>query len=84
MELTVKLYGILRRYRPETAEGAPHHPFPISLPENSTLHDLIDLLQIKDGVVNATAVNGEAVNQDTRLHDGDTISLFPPAAGGAS
>jgi molybdopterin converting factor small subunit len=84
MELTVKLYGILRRHRPETAEGAPHRPFQISLPENSAINDLIQLLQIKDGAVNAAALNGEAVSSDTLLHNGDTISLFPPAAGGDS
>lgn len=82
MNLTVKLYGTLRRHRPETAEGAPHHPFPITLPENSTINDLVTLLQIKDGAVNAAALNGEAVSNDTTMNDGDTISLFPPAAGG--
>jgi molybdopterin converting factor small subunit len=27
-------------------------------------------------------LNGEAVSNDTTMNDGDTISLFPPAAGG--
>lgn len=84
MEITVKLYGILRRHRPETAEGLPHHPFQITLPDNSAITDLINLLQIKDGTVNAAALNGEAVDNHAPLQNGDTISLFPPAAGGAS
>lgn len=82
MEITVKLYGMLRRNRPESASGAPHHPFPFSLPEDSSIADLVRLLEIKDGMVNGSAVNGEATNLDTRLQDGDTVSLFPPAAGG--
>lgn len=84
MELNIKLYGTLRRYRPDSATGAPHHPFTLSIPDNSTVSDLVNLLAIKDGAVNATAVNGDAVENSTLLHDGDTVSLFPPAAGGAS
>jgi molybdopterin converting factor small subunit len=84
MNLTVKLYGTLRRHRPETAEGAPHHPFSLSLPENSTINDLVSLLKINDGAVNAAAVNGDSVSNETSLQDGDSVSLFPPTAGGAA
>jgi sulfur carrier protein ThiS len=83
MELTVKLYGTLRKYRPDTAGGAPHQPFTTSLPENSTVFDVMRALAIADGAVNAAAVNGDSVTNDTVLHDGDSVSLFPPAAGGA-
>lgn len=82
MELTVKLYGTLRKYRPDSAGGAPHQPFVISVPERSTVIDLIHILEIGEGTVNASAVNGDAVDNQTILHDGDTVSLFPPAAGG--
>jgi molybdopterin converting factor small subunit len=82
MNLTIKLYGTLRKYRPESASGAPHQPFTLSTPENITIHDLMRLLAVLDGAVNAAAVNGDSVNNDTQLHDGDTVSLFPPAAGG--
>jgi sulfur carrier protein ThiS len=83
MELTIKLYGALRKYRPSSAGGAPHQPFSFSIPENSTVLDLMQALEIGDGVVNAAAVNGEAVENHATLHDNDTVSLFPPAAGGA-
>ncbi|MFZ0546623.1 MAG: MoaD/ThiS family protein [Candidatus Promineifilaceae bacterium] len=83
MELTVKLYGTLRKYRPNSAGGAPHQPFTISVPENGTVMDLIHSLAIAEGSVNAAAVNGDAVESDTLLHGGDVVSLFPPAAGGA-
>ena len=82
MELTVKLYGTLRKYRPVSIRGAPHQPFTISIPENSTVNDLMRSLEVADGAVNATAVNGDAVEPNTLLHDGDTVSLFPPVAGG--
>jgi len=82
MNLTVKLYGTLRKYRPDSAPGALHQPFTISTPENLTINDLMRSLNIVDGAVNATAVNGDAVGNDTILHDGDAVTLFPPAAGG--
>jgi sulfur carrier protein ThiS len=82
MELTVKLYGTLRKYRPDSAGGAPHQPFTISMPGNSAVMDLIRSLEIMEGSVNAAAVNGDSVDNETILQDGDTVSLFPPAAGG--
>lgn len=83
MQVTVKLYGALRKYRPDSAGGAPHQPFAFSISENSTILDLMHALAIGDGAVNAAAVNGDAVDNHTILHDNDTVSLFPPAAGGA-
>jgi len=44
--------------------------------------DLIRSLEIMEGSVNAAAVNGDSVDNETILQDGDTVSLFPPAAGG--
>ena len=82
MNVEVKLYGILRRQRPLGLTGAPHHPFPYSLTEKATLADLTAALGIPEGMLNAAAVNDEVVEMDTVLHEGDKVSLFPPAAGG--
>jgi molybdopterin converting factor small subunit len=82
LEITVKLFGTLRRYRPASAGGAPHHPFSLSVAPNSTISDLMDNLAIKEGFVSAAAINGEAVANNFPLQDGDTDPLFPPAAGG--
>ncbi|MDX1614572.1 MAG: MoaD/ThiS family protein [Candidatus Promineifilaceae bacterium] len=78
----MKLYGALRQRRPKAAAGEPHQPFSMTLPPDCTLADLADLLSIPDGLINAAARNGEAVGLDARLHDGDRVSFFPPAAGG--
>lgn len=82
MEVEVKLYGVIRRHRPQSAEGEPHHPFSITVPENTSVLMLAQILGVPDGLVNAAAVNGEAVTNDTLLQAGDKVSLFPPAAGG--
>ncbi|HRQ40160.1 MAG TPA: MoaD/ThiS family protein [Chloroflexota bacterium] len=81
MEVEVKLYGQLRRYRPEGVAGAPHQPFKWLL-VGGTAVSLAHELGIPDGLVNAVAVNGTAVDLDTPLHAADKVSLFPPSAGG--
>jgi molybdopterin converting factor small subunit len=83
IQVEVKLYALLRQYRPETAAGPPHHPFSLTLPTNTTITGLADYLGIPDGFVNAAAVNDTAVSPTTQLNDGDQVSLFPPAAGGS-
>jgi molybdopterin converting factor small subunit len=83
MEVEVKLYAALRRYRPATAPGAPHHPFSLSLSDGDTVAALARHLGIPEGMINAAAVNNEAVEPSLALHDGDQVALFPPTAGGS-
>jgi len=82
VEIEVKLYGQLRRYRPEDMPGARHHPFSFTVSEGTTAVTLATMLGIPEGMVNATAVNGEAANPDIILQANDKVSLFPPSAGG--
>lgn len=84
MKIEVKLYGTLRKYRPEEAAGAPHHSFILEVAEATTVHDVAHTLGIPDGFINATAVNGTTAPSTTTLHDNDKISLFPPSTGGTS
>jgi molybdopterin converting factor small subunit len=51
-------------------------------PAGATVAAVTEQLGIPEGIVNAAAVNGEAVEPDARLQDGDQVSLFPAAAGG--
>jgi hypothetical protein len=82
MKIEVKLHGTLRRYRPNDATGAPHHPFFISLPKSLTIAELAAYLEIPDGLVNAASINGEAVSPEAVLPEGAAVQLFPPSAGG--
>lgn len=82
MKVTVKLHGILRRHRPEGSEGAPHHPFTMELPSPATVDDLGASLGLGQGISIVVAVNGEAAEVATALHQGDVVYFFPPAAGG--
>lgn len=82
MKIEVKLHGTLRRHRPTDAAGAPHHPFALSVPDGVTVAHVVDQLGIETGLLNAAAVNGDSVNLDSVLHEGDSVQLFPPSAGG--
>ncbi|HID51655.1 MAG TPA: MoaD/ThiS family protein [Anaerolineae bacterium] len=82
MEITVKLYGRLRNYRPDDAPGAPHHPFSLAVADDAVVATVAARLGIDMGFVAGTAVNGETAQFDTPLQKGDQVSLFPPTAGG--
>ena len=82
IEVTVKLYGVLRRQRPAAAEGAAHQAFEITLAEGAAVGDLMAELGIGRETVSAVAVNGESVDELTQLQNGDNVRLFPPSAGG--
>ena len=82
MNVQVRLYGALRRYRPADAPGEAHTPFAASLPPAATVDTLLAQLGIPDGLASAAAVNDEAVETDHPLSDGDRVSLFPHSAGG--
>jgi sulfur-carrier protein len=82
MNVQVKLYASLRRYRPASAAGPTYRAFVYEAPAGSTVASLAAALGIPDGLINAAAVNGEAAGVDTTLAEGDEIGLFPPAAGG--
>lgn len=82
MNIEVRLYGTLRRYRPADAPGAPHAPFPVALPSGASVSNLLTQLGIPDAFLSAAAVNDEAVETGYPLSDGDRVALFPPSAGG--
>ena len=83
LKVEVKLYGLLRNYRPTEATGAPHHPFSLEVTAEATAVDIATQLRIEDGLVTAVAINGQTAELDTGLQEGDQVSLFPPSVGGS-
>lgn len=80
--IQVKLYGNLRRYRPKSAGGAPHHPFSVEVADSATVADLITALQIPEGLTAVISVNKIESPLETSLTPNAQVSLFPPTAGG--
>jgi molybdopterin converting factor small subunit len=57
-------------------------PLPVSLPEGSTLGELVAHLALPADKVRITFVNGRTRKLDHILSDGDEIGIFPPIGGG--
>lgn len=79
MQVTVHLHTILQR---ETPDGLISR-LEISLPDESTLAELIEHLEIPlspDHMI--LAVNRRMAELDQVLKDGDTVNLMPAISGG--
>ena len=79
MQVTVRYFASIKDYtgvKMETIELSP----------DSTMRNLLDYIVSRYGNVGSskllTAVNGEYVNQDQILSEGDVVALFPPVSGG--
>jgi molybdopterin converting factor small subunit len=79
MRITVKLYATLRKYGPPVPLGAG---FALDLPEGADVAALAEHLGLPEGVAWVAMVNDQAVHMDHKVVAGDTVSLFPPVAGG--
>lgn len=74
MRIVVKLFANLRDFGPKYQE--------MEVPESFTLLDLVRSLGIPNDYPMIKLVNGEFAEFQTVLKEGDTVSLFPPIAGG--
>lgn len=84
MNVQVKLFMGFRRYLPPEAKS---DEVVISLPEESTVNDLLNHLEIPGEEQKLLVINGvsQGTCQDEStyvLKDGDVVSVFPPVGGG--
>ncbi|MEE9325588.1 MAG: MoaD/ThiS family protein [Dehalococcoidia bacterium] len=83
MRVQVKLFASLRN-RVQGEKGKAE----IELKDGASLQDLIDHLNISNELAQLVMINGEQlpldgnVRSEKELQEGDTISIFPPIAGG--
>lgn len=82
MEITVKLFATLTRYSPGAVEAPAGTPFMISLPEGSTIADLVTHLGSPEREVKVAFVDGRARAAMFRLMHGAEVGIFPPIGGG--
>lgn len=84
MQVEVRLFASLREKLPNGRRGKG----PVELPEGATLPDLLGRLDIPRELAQMVLINGEQLPNDWEaragivLRPGDTISIFPPVAGG--
>ena len=74
MKLEVRLFATLREGRGKLLE--------MELEVNTTVSEVLNALKIKQQDVALLLINGKDGNFDTKLSEGDYLSLFPPVGGG--
>jgi len=77
MRVQIRLFSNLRQYAPDDGGS-----FQLELGVGATVHRLVEKLEIPSSVKRVILVNGYHGNENTVLADGDTVTLFPPMAGG--
>lgn len=80
MQVEVRLYGVLRKYLPNTRPG---EGYKVDLPEGATVADLMSALGMPVDDVNQAFVNGQTVDLAHVLADGDNVRVFSPLGGGS-
>jgi molybdopterin converting factor small subunit len=79
MKLHVELQTYLEQYSPNGG-----HAFDYEMPDDATVGALVHALRIPEDVAAVLIVNGINADPSHPLHDGDTVIVIPPLAGGAS
>jgi molybdopterin converting factor small subunit len=74
MKLEIKLFASLQKFIPNAEK--------VELNDNCTVLELLEKIGINSSEVAITVVNGRHVQLDQKLHDGETVAIFPPIAGG--
>ena len=82
MHINIKLFATLRKHLPPGSSGTKAK---LTLDTGTTLQSLIDQLKIPMELAQMVLVNGEQTREfDRPLQDGETVSIFPPVAGGTA
>ena len=81
MKVEVVCFGAMRDFLPDGASG---NRAALDIQEGGSVGDAVDALGAPRPLVFALLVNGARANLDTRLGDGDEITLMPPFSGGAT
>ena len=74
MELEIKLFANLRKFNPQLDR--------MELDDGTTVLELLERAGIPPSEVAIVLVDGRHAKLDQALHDGETVAVFPPIAGG--
>jgi sulfur carrier protein ThiS len=76
----VTFFADLRRFLPRGADG----PQGYTVPEHSTVHDLLTVIGVPPDADLTIAVDGEQASRDTPLRERADVMLLSPMEGGAA
>ena len=81
--ITLKLFAMLERWLPETAR---RNAVDLTVPAGTTPADVVAALALPPALCALVLVDGVFVEPERRAHrplaDGETLSIWPPIAGG--
>ncbi len=80
MKIESALYATLSRYLPP---GAQNRKAVIEVRDGATVREVMNQLGIPADLPNILLANGRQAPDSTVLKDGETLSVFPPLAGGS-
>lgn len=80
MKIEVALFATLSKYLPP---GAQNRRAVIEVQDGATVREVLNQLGIPPDLPNILLVNGRQSPENTILRDGETLSVFPPLAGGS-
>jgi molybdopterin synthase sulfur carrier subunit len=75
IHIELKLFVTLAKYLPDGSDQ-------YEIRENTTIQQLIELLDIPGDLVKLIFVNGRRQDRDYIIRNGDRIGFFPPVGGG--
>ncbi len=78
MQITIKLYGNLKKHLPQKKQDAQ-----VEIESGTTIRELLARFGVPDSNVWMTAINDQVVGDSTALQDGDVLEVFEPVGGGA-
>ncbi len=81
MKVQIALYATLSHYLPP---GAQNRKAVIEVKDGATIREVMTQVGIPSELPNILLVNGRQAPEGTVLKDGETLSIFPPLAGGSA
>jgi sulfur-carrier protein len=79
MLVMVKLFATLAAYYRDSTPGVP---FKVEIPENNSISDLVEKLNLPKNEVKLFFVNGRLQLANYQLKNNDEVGIFPPIGGG--
>jgi molybdopterin converting factor small subunit len=79
VKVTVRLFATFRDLLPQHGVSSS---LGIDVDEHETVQGLINTLSLPAEVPRIILVNGLFTSEDSHLHEGDIVSIFPPLIGG--
>lgn len=79
VRVTVRLHSVLRH-----RDGEIVSQLELKLPTGSRMADVLRLLDVSEEMDVVFALNGQAMESDAELADGDQLQLIPALSGGDS